>query len=244
MQIIVMTSDKSHHVLPGFAHLFNKYWSRHQPVLVCGFSAPPKLPPNFSFFRIGEFAHYPPQRWSDAFLVVLNEVAEGHFVFFMDDYWICRPVDMHGAHMLYDYCKQFQNVLKMDLTNDRLYADPGRHLYGSHTYDNCGYLDLIKSPTGSNYQMSLWCGIFNRDLLKQVVVPNEQAQQIELFGTPRMNTRDDLLVFGTRQAPVQHGNIYQSGKTDPVFEEPGWKIKKTELAEMYANGLLEKVKTQ
>lgn len=49
MEIYVSTCDKYDHLLPGFAHLFNKYWGPDQEVHVLGFRQPPDLPAKKSF---------------------------------------------------------------------------------------------------------------------------------------------------------------------------------------------------
>jgi hypothetical protein len=147
-----------------------------------------------------------------------------------------RPVDVLAVNMLFDYARQFQNVLKIDLGTDRLYINGGANfLYGANTYDNVGYLDLIKSPPGTPYQMSLWGGIWNREQLRRVLVFGETPQDIEIAGTGRVT--DDQLVLGTRQAPLLHGNIFQSrNQGKPVYEDSGWKIKNSDLAFMRKEG--------
>lgn len=246
-QIIVMTSDKSQNlVLPGFAYLFNKYWSHEQPVTICGFTNPKiGLPKNFIFESIGEFKEFPANRWSDAFKRVLDNIAEEHFLLLLDDYWLVRDVDIRGMKILFDYAKQFKNVIKMDVTRDRLYADPGKYSYDFNTYGSAGHLDLIQSDTGKPYHMSLWGGIWSRENLYRVLIPGETAQQIELEGTPRLSSfGNELLVLGTRQGPLIHGNILQSSKNYPVYSDGGWAIAPPVLSEMREQGILNALQKQ
>lgn len=214
MQTLVITSDKGSHCLPAFAHQWRKYFqpSYDAPVLVCGYTNPNL--PYFDFYSIGNQDDYPAQRWSDALIKVLNNVADEVFLLLLDDYLLTRQVDTCALKMMYDYMGQFRYVIKFDVTTDRLFADGGgKYLFGYHTYDTLGYLDLIKSDHGSPYHMSLWGGLWRRDLLKKVLVFGETAQQIELNGTNRLSQYgDELLVLGTRQAPVKHANIIQRGE--------------------------------
>lgn len=213
MQIIIMTSDKGSHCLPGFAYLWRKYFQPQYEhnLLVCGYTDP-RL--SFNFYQIGKQKDYPVNRWSDALIKVLDNVADDIFMLMLDDYWLVRETDTHAVKMCYDYMSQFQYVLKFDLTTERLFAEGGgRYLFGYHTYNTLGYLDLIKSQPGSPYHMSLWGGLWRRDLLRKVLVPGETAQQIELSGTTRLaQFGDDMLVLGTRQAPVKHANVVQGGQ--------------------------------
>lgn len=247
MQVIVMTSDKYENCLEPFMWLWQKYftgWPNAEPLdlVFCGFTAPKAdlWRYGWRFHSIGAYEDYPPKRWSDAFLKVLDEVAEDRFVLMLEDYWLCRQVDTRGVKMLYDYAGQFENVLKIDLMFDRLYINGGSNfLYGQNTYAHCGYLDLIKSPQGTDYQMSLWTGIWRRDVMRRFIVPGEKAQEIEMYGTSRVNRADDILVLGTRQGPMSHGNIYRDSRDGPSYADSGWAIDVGDLGAMRAKGWIE-----
>ncbi|KKN30247.1 hypothetical protein LCGC14_0835970 [marine sediment metagenome] len=211
-------------------------------MVVCGFSPAPIFHRQSaaSYYTLGKQSDWPASRWSEKLIRILDEVVvDDQFLLMLEDYWLFRPVDTHAVRMLFDYAAQFQNVLKIDLTHDRLYINGGSNfLFGANTYDNVGYLDLIKSPSGTPYQMSLWAGIWNREQLKRVLVPGETAQDIEINGTRRVT--DDQLVLGTRQAPLLHGNIYQSRNNGtPVYKDDHWTIKPDDLEFMRKEGWIE-----
>ena len=212
VQVIVMTSDKNSYTLKGFFHLWQKYYKAQCIGIVMGFSKDGlELPSDFRFISQGNQDDYPRERWSERLRDVLDNVADEVFILLLDDYWLVRQVDLVGVKMIYDYMFQFQNVIKVDLATDRLYADGGtKYLYGYNTYNTLGHLDLIKSNFRSPYHMSLWGGMWSRNLLKRFIVPGESAQQIELNGTPRLAAvGDEVLVLGTRQAPLLHINALQ-----------------------------------
>lgn len=216
IQTIVMTSDKQLHCLPAYCHLFEKYLGLDRvETVICGYSPPPfQLPyPEPEFYSIGKFEDYPAYRWSDALIHVLDNVADDVFMLMLDDYYLTRPADTKALRMMYDYMHQFQNVIKFDVTTDRLFADGGgKYLYGYNTYDTLGYLDLVKSDHGSAYHLSLWGGLWRRELLRRFLIPGETAQQIELNGTGRLaQAGDEILVLGTRQGPLKHANVIQAG---------------------------------
>lgn len=222
MQTIIMTSDKQIDILPGFSYQWKKYAPQLNNVVVCGFyglsknNIPLYFPFDIKTFIIGDEKDYPASRWSDALIKVLNDVADETFILLLEDYWLVRPADIIAIRMIRDYLHQFQNVLRFDLTDERLYSNtpPGGgyngFYWGYNTYDTLGYLDLIKSDANSAYHMSLWGAAWRRDLLREVLVPGETAQQIEMSG--RVNNRSDLLVLGTRQAPLRHVNVIQRGR--------------------------------
>jgi hypothetical protein len=199
-RIVIMTSDKYLPVLRASSWLLNKYWSPNPDVIVAGFTPPTfDLPSNFHFHSIGKFEDYPFKKWSDALIKLLHEIDDEVVVILLEDYFILRPVDTRNVRILYGYAMQFGYVLKIDLCVDRLYAGGTEMLYGV-----VEHIDLIKSMPGSPYHMSLWPGLWRKDNLLKVLVPDESPHDIELTGTTRLSHMgNDLLVLGTRQFPLR-----------------------------------------
>ena len=214
LQVIVMTSDQQKHMLPGFFYLWEKYYPARVVGVVIGMEKPESLPEGWRFVSQGNQVDYPQSRWSERLKRVCDEIADDVFMLLLEDYYLLRQADPVGIRMLYDYMYQFHNVLKCDLATDRLYSDGGgKYLWGLNTYDTCGYLDLIKSDYNTDYHFSLWGGLWRRDLLKKLLIPGESAQEIEMEGTKRLRAyQDEILVLGTRQAPLKHVNAIQGKK--------------------------------
>lgn len=217
VQVIVMTSDLCSHSLPGFFHQWEKYYRGEHVGVLVGFTKPDvELPESFRFVSQGKQEDFPRKRWSFRLKSVLEEIADDVFMLLLDDYWLVRQVDVKAVQMLCDYMEQFRNVLKVDLAAERLYSNTppngyNKYYFGHHTYNRVGYLDLIKSEPGSDYHMSLWGGLYRNQLLKDILVPGESAQEIEMNGTHRLaQMGDEVLVLGTRQAPLLHINALQS----------------------------------
>lgn len=206
VQVIVMTSDKQSHTLNGFKYLWYKYADDLSNLAICGFENPSTSFHNFH--SIGKQSDYPVNEWSNGLIEVLDNITDEIFILMFDDFWPVRQVDTNAIEMIYGYMQQFQNVIKFDLAYDRLGA------FGADiNYNTLGYLDLVKSNHQSQYHMSLWGGMWRRDLLKKIIIPGETAQQVELNGTSRLaQYGDDMLVLGTRQSPLKHANVIQGGK--------------------------------
>lgn len=245
VQIIVMTADNQYHCLPGYCHQFDKYFGMSQvETIFCGYSPLPKLDHPHKFYSIGDFADYPANKWSDAFIRVLDNVADEVFILMLEDYWLVRQVDTRAIQMIHDYMHQFQNVLRFDLTEERLYAGTppnggyNRFYWGYNTYDTLGHLDLIQSSPDDLYHMSLWGAMWRRDLLRQVLVSGERAQEIEMYGGARLLTYPEWLVLGTRQAPMRHVNVVQRGEWNMHDRSglPG--MKESDVAELGKLGYL------
>ncbi len=202
-RVFVLTSDKYMWAIKPFAYLFNVYWSTMQPVLLAGFSEPTfPLPDNFTFMKIAD-ENYPADKWSNGLIHLLNNVDDSHFVFLLEDYWLCKTVDVRGVNACYEYIKD-RNVLRIDLTDDRQYAG------GVQNLDAWGSYDIVETPNGTPYQMSTQAGIWNRKLMLEVLRPDKSAWEIEVHTSPPPSMR----VLGTRQCPVRYANGILKGDVD------------------------------
>jgi hypothetical protein len=224
LRVVVPTCDKYLWLVQPFTYLFNRYWSELQPVVVAGFSRPDfHLPPNFTFYQIAR-EDYPANKWSDGMIKLLQNLPDQHFILLLEDYFLCRTVDHTAVDSCYEYIKDKPEVLRIDLTADRLYAG------GMFDLESYGRMDIIETPHGTPYQFSTQAGIWNRDRLLEILIPGRSAWESELY-TP---VPDTLRILGTRQYPVRYVNVMKSGqlqraeldKLDPEHQEylakQGW----------------------
>lgn len=216
MKVFVMTCDAYMDAIPGFARQFNKYWGEDQQVIVCGFSPPNfEMPDNFTFYSIGDQRNYPVDKWSNGLIDVMwHFPTEKHFVLMLEDYWICQPVNIGAIKILHDYMVQFDYVVKMDLCGDRRFAG------GVQDYGDVAGIPLVKSDYTSAYHMSLMVGMWNRNRMRKILVPNESPWDVELKGTPRLASEgDSMVVLGTKLDPwpVKHVLMYRNGNSDNMI---------------------------
>jgi hypothetical protein len=197
MNILIMTSDKYLPALRVFCHLFSKYWSSNQPVLVAGFSKPEfQLPEAWKFFSIGKQEDYPFHRWSDAFSIALERVQGEQVIVMLEDYWLIKGVDLEAVRMAYDYCRQFDYVARFDLTADRAYSG-GAHFYANINRPSGGELRIVQSNPSEPYHMSLMAGVWNVKHLQRILRPGESPHDLELSGTPRLRAlAHETIVLG------------------------------------------------
>lgn len=219
--VYVLTSDKYLHALRPFAYLFNRYWSINQRVIVGGFTPPDfELPPNFQFYSIGKMEDYPVNKWSNAVGKFLTHFRDPIFCLMLEDYWITKPVHIPAVHMLADYMKQFDYVIKTDLYTDRRFARD------AEDYGSCGFIPLVKSHPHSPYHMSLMCGLWNWKHFLKILIPDETPWDLEIAGTTRLSTyEDELVVIGTKTwdkeyphlCPVSHTLAFRSGDSQNIL---------------------------
>src|SRR3990170_4424942 len=202
LRVFVETSDKYNWALKPFIYLFNIYWSELQPVVIAGYTLPNfDLPSNFAFHSIDSH-NYPAERWSDGMIKFLNAMPDSHFVLLLCDYWLTRTVDVRGVQACYEYVRAKDEVLRIDLTTDRLYTG------GMFDVEPWGCYDIIETPFESSYQMSVQAGIWNRQRMLEVLVPGKTAWEAEIHTQPPPEMR----VLGTRQRPVAYANAILKGE--------------------------------
>jgi hypothetical protein len=201
-RVFVTTNDRHLWILQAFAHLFNRYWSSQQPVVVAGYSQPGfELPGNFSFHQIAP-ENYPVEKWSDGVMEFLGSVEDELFVWMLEDMLLLRTVDVEGVHSLAEYMQQHPEVIRIDLTTDRLYAgaSPGQR----PDYEYWGHRDLVWSEPTSPYHLSLQAAIWRREYLLHYMVKGETPWELEMEGTSRLSSTPEMVVLGTRQFPVRY----------------------------------------
>ena len=206
--VYVLTSDPYLWAAKPFAYLFNIYWSSLQEVTIAGYSVPdfelyPKCD-NFRFCQI-DAVHYDADHWSDGLLRFLHapEVKDQElFVLLLEDYWLTRTVDIQAIESLAEYMRLHSDILRMDLTTDRLYAG------GMFDVESWGRLDIIETPFETPYQTSLQAGIWRKSLMFQVLDYGYSPWRFEIDTKPPK----ELRVCGTRQCPIKYANIFKGGE--------------------------------
>jgi hypothetical protein len=180
--------------------LFNRYWSTGQPVIVVGYKRPDfDLPPNFDFYSIAPTS-YPAKKWSTGMIEFFqSDLAPDLFVWLLEDYWLCRTADVTGVATLADYVAMRPGVLRLDLTTDRLYNGD------KFDVESFGHYDIIETPAGSPYQMSLQAGIWRKSHLLRILKAGRSPWKVEINTSPPENMR----VVGTRQYPVRYLNAFK-----------------------------------
>jgi hypothetical protein len=206
MRVFLITCDKYLWALRPFEKLFNKYWGSDQQVVIAGFSPPSfQMSDNFSFVSMGNFADYPVEKWSNALIKFLKGVDDELFIWMMEDYWLTRCVNREAIESLGRYMLRRPDVVRGDITADRLYAG------NMHDVESFECLDIVKSTPPAEYHLSFQAGIWRRKLLLKYLATGETPWQTELSGTTRM-IDGSAVVVGTRQFPVRYIIGIQSGE--------------------------------
>lgn len=229
MRIVCLTSNAYLNCVAPFAHYWNQFAGAHYDVMVAGYeSQPVHLPENFSFHSIG-FQH--DHTWSSGLLKLLESLDEEHILLLLEDYFLCEPVDWRVVQSLRHLMSVDHNVVKCDLTDDRLKVPfTSKGFYG--------IARLIESEADAPFQASVQAAIWRRDFLMHILDPAENAWQFEKQGTKRIiearrAASDDRFAFvqtmhvmGTLDNPMRYANaVGGAGGKPGVIEArhmPAW----------------------
>lgn len=202
MRIVVLTSNQYHNCLPPFAHFWNKFAGADRRVTVACYDAPlPELPPNFDVLRIGNQVDY---TWSAGLLKFLDMVDDDVILLMLEDYFLTEAVDWTLIDECADLVRYRTEILKIDLTNDRM-----KHPYRLHR--PVGNARLVENDEDAPFQTSLQAALWKPDLLKQFLHLSENAWQFEKKGTKRVIQHLEqhpasVWVFGTDLPPMRYIN--------------------------------------
>ncbi len=202
MKILVTSYSKTYWCLKPFAYLFNKYWGMSSVTVLHYPKIPFELPENFNLFSPC-IRDYPKNKWADGVIKYLESVEETAIVLLLEDYWLTRKVNRDMINVLCSAIETHDNILRIDLTADRLYAG------GMKDAGYLEWIDLVEAP-GSQYEMSLQAGVWHRENLLKVLNNLDREKRsswdVELEGTIIVNADPELKVYGTRQYPVRYEN--------------------------------------
>ena len=175
---------------------FNKYWGKDQLVDIVGFNKPTfNLEDNFQFISVASY-NYPASKWTTALIEYLELIPDKQLIIFLEDYWLKEPVNVVCVESMWEYAQTERRLLRLDLTADR------KQHTSAFAYDVYNGFDIIRTLQPTPYQMSYQCGIFNKENLLKLLVPNETAWQSEVEGSNRIP--DSMLVLGTTCYPVRY----------------------------------------
>lgn len=206
-RVFVVTSDRYVALLKPFTYLFNTFYSAMQPVVVLGYTPPSfDLPSNFEFVSMGKGDKYPAKKWSDALIDFLNKMDDEVFCLLLEDYFLIRGVDHVGMETLASYMRDRPDILRLDLTNDRLHARGDAR--DAQLHGHWGHYDIIVTPHGTEYQMSLQAALWNKELMLKVLKHGKSPWEVEVHTSPP----EEMLVLGTHQWPLRYCNAMLKGK--------------------------------
>ncbi len=227
-RVIVLTSDKTLWSVRPLIHQWHKY-APGIPLGVFGYTKPedPDFMQGENFFSIGKFENYPVKKWSNGVIEALQWIQDELVLVMMDDYWMVRHVDQDALLMAQEYMFKHKDVIRFDLTTDRL---GDKH----HDVESMGHYDIIQGEKGAAYNFSMQASIYRRELMLEMLVKDEDPWEAELRGNVRLNA-SPYRVVGTRQWPMRYIIAVNKGvlMLDGSWCVPPRKLSEDDVKELY-----------
>ena len=168
LSILVVSCDAYSDLWAPFFRLFNQFWP-DCPYSVYLQTNKKSYPSNaVKTIQVGKDID-----WSSNLITALDVIPTQHVLLLLEDFFLCQPVDTHRIKMLQDF------ISKRLAGYCRLVPKPASENV-IHPKLNIG---LIKP--GEGYRMSFQASIWDRDILKQLLKPGENAWQAEMDGSRR-----------------------------------------------------------
>lgn len=224
METIVLTCDKNNWLLRGFYHQWMKYCPKLDPVTF-GYKEPEVF--GHKFVRIGDQSYYPANQWSDALILVLDELISDDLVLILlEDYWLTRDANFRIIEAAMAFMHRHPDAIRFDLTTDRQYSSKYKY------YSAEGDIDIIEGLP-CEYYLSFQAAIWNRKNLLSLLEPGESPWQTELLGSDRL-AATNLKVFGTLQWPLRYQIMVRNGELviDGNWMYPPRQLSESDLKEL------------
>ena len=159
MVILVLSCDKNEDLWYPFYHCMEKYWKDHPEVIYKTETL------NNHYYKTIK-TNYPLTEWSKGVRECLKEIKDDLILVMVDDIFIRREVDTERIKYL---CKNFKgaciNFEKSFDNNDKETSLEG----------------IKRRCKGSSYELSIMCGLWNKNVLERVLEGNHSPWEIEML---------------------------------------------------------------
>lgn len=160
MKILVLSCDKNADTFTPFHHCLEKYWTGHPEVI---YSTETAVNPYYKTICKG----YPLGQWTKRVRETLAEIDDGKVLVMVDDYFIRQPVDKKRLKYAEEQIGGNIAVLNFEKAYDP--NDTETALDG-----------FKKRQHGANYEVSIMCGLWQKEKLIAVLDRDCDPWTIEL----------------------------------------------------------------
>lgn len=203
MRAVITTSDEYLHLLPGFAHQWNKYCGLPVTLIARNIEPMCELPANFTVLMS-------PARyfdWSGSLCEALKQMSDEIILLGLEDYWLAGEVDIEALYNHRDYMVRHPDVVRIDLTEDR-------SQYPHIRRDN--YYQAVINPEAVEYVLSTQFSLWRRRYLIHALHPGVIPPQFEVE-LSRIAAKEQPVILGTgyKVLPCHGDGVVWNGKYQP-----------------------------
>jgi len=214
MNIYILTSDKSMHVVEALQYTFNIYWKdKYRKVFILGYSNPTfKLEENFEFISLGK--DNGPRVGKDL-IKFFSSIDDKYFIFCVDDFPLISDVDLEMLDYAKITMKQNSNVGRFGLTGDNKNR---AHVIIDNGIDH----EVIMNNQNADAKLSAIWSIWNKEYFLKYLTPSMNLWEWEINGSS-LSKNDGHEVLGTNNRyTINTCHIYKQGKIKSDWYESVW----------------------
>ena len=159
MKILVLSCDKNIDIFEAFHHCIEKYYKDHPEII---YATESEINPYYKTIC----KNYPLNKWSRRIRETLKEINDSEILLMIDDIFIREKVDSKRIEYLRKKLKGNIAMFNFEKSFD--------------TNDKESDIDGFKlRPKGSAYELSLMCGLWNKDKLIDILEGEHNPWEIE-----------------------------------------------------------------
>lgn len=162
MKILVLCCDKNEDLFEPFYHCIEKYYPNHPEIIYAT-----ETIKNPYYKTINK--NYPLDKWSRRIRETLKEIDDDQILLMMDDCFIRKPVDIDRINYLSTQLKGNIAMFEFEKTYD--INDTETDVIG-----------MKKRQHGADYEVSINCGLWDKDKLIEILSGDYTPWQIEING--------------------------------------------------------------
>lgn len=159
MKILVLSCDKNEDTFFPFHHCMEKYWKNHPDIIYAT-----ETIQNPYYKTINK--NYPLEQWTRRIRETLKEIEDEQILIMIDDCFIRNKVD--EERIAYVSSKLNGNIAMFNFEKSFDINDEETSLKG-----------FKKRQHGSSYEVSIMCGLWNKDKLIKVLEKDSNPWQVE-----------------------------------------------------------------
>ena len=159
MKILVLSCDKNEDTFEPFHHCMEKYWKNHPEII---YTTETIKNPYYKTIN----KNYPIEKWTRRIRETLQEIDDNEILIMIDDCFIRKQVDEERIEYVRSNLKGNIAMFNFEKTFDS--NDIESNLKG-----------FKKRQHGANYEVSIMCGLWNKEKLLNVIAEDSNPWEVE-----------------------------------------------------------------
>lgn len=159
MKILVLSCDKNEDIFYAFHHCIEKYYKGHPEVIYATETI------DNPYYKTIKY-NYPLDNWTTRIRKTLEDIKDNHILIMIDDCFIRRKVDTDRINYIESNLKGNTACFNFEKSFD------------TTDKESC-YKDFKLREKGSRYELSIMCGLWQKDILIKLLDGEHNPWEVE-----------------------------------------------------------------